>query len=265
MLRRVIGLLVLTGSLALTACSSQQEEVDRLERENLELIAERDNQRQQYADAVSRLEAANKQSSLTARDLATARQQLDEAAEIARKYQEQNAKLLEDGSKPTAAATGIDLDRVAQSLRNDSSVSKVRVDEDGNLEITLESDVTFGAGKKDLTAAGKKSIQSLKSLLTGKYGTYQLRIVGHTDGDPLKKTKSLYGDNRGLGSQRALEVTRFMEQEMGIDPKRMVSASRGEHEPVADNSTDAGKRKNRRVEVIVVLPPEDAASLAQAK
>ena len=268
MLRRVIGLFLLTGSLALTACSSQQEEVDRLERENLELIAERDNQRQQYADAVSRLESSNKQAALSARELATARQQLDEAAEIARKYQEQNSKLISDldGSKTAPnAGNGIDLDGVASRLRNDSNVSKVRIDEDGNLEITLESDVTFGSGKKDLTSAGKKSIQSLKSLLTGKYAGYQLRIVGHTDGEPLQKTKSLYGDNRGLGAQRALEVTRFMEQEMGIDPKRMVSASRGEHEPVADNSTDAGKRKNRRVEVVVVLPPEDAASFAQAK
>jgi chemotaxis protein MotB len=254
--------------MALTACSSQQEEVDRLERENIELIAERDNQRQQYADAVSRLESANKLGSATARDLATTRQQLDEAAEIARKYEAQNQKLLGDleGSKATGAARGgLDLDRVANQMRNDSSVRNVRVDEDGNLEITLESDVTFGAGQSALTAAGKRSIQGLKSLLTNKYGAFQLRIVGHTDSDPLKKTRDKFGDNRGRGSQRALEVTRFMESDMGIDPKRMVSASRGEHEPVSDNSSETGKRKNRRVEVVVVLPPEEAASLAQAK
>lgn len=269
MLRRVLGLLVLTGSMALTACASQQEEVDRLERENLELIAERDSQRQQYADAVSRLESSNKQSAMTARELATAHQQLDEAAEIARKYQEQNAKLLTDldgaKSSPAGARNGIDLDRVASDIRNDSSVRNVRVDEDGNLEITLESDVTFGSGQTALTTEGKRSIQSLKSLLTGKYGAYQLRIVGHTDSEPLQKTKPKFHDNRGLGAERALEVTRFMETSMGIDPKRMVSASRGEHEPVADNKTEAGRRKNRRVEVVVVLPPEDAASLAQAK
>jgi flagellar motor protein MotB len=54
-----------------------------------------------------------------------------------------------------------------------------------------------------------------------------------------------------------------METDMGIDAKRLMSASRGEHEPVSDNKTDTGKKQNRRVEIVVVIPREAALSLAK--
>src|SRR5206468_3374960 len=101
--------------------------------------------------------------------------------------------------------------------------------QDGNIEITLQSDVTFGAGAADLSDAGKKSLKSITPLLKGKFAPYQIRVEGHTDSTPLVHTKGKYHDNFGLGSARSLSVVRFMESDMGIEPTRLMSASRGEH------------------------------------
>ena len=64
-----------------------------------------------------------------------------------------------------------------------------------------------------------------------------IRVEGHTDNEPLKKTKHIYGDNRGLGSARANAVTQFLERELGIQPSRIDAVSKGEYEPIADNSS----------------------------
>lgn len=65
-------------------------------------------------------------------------------------------------------------------------------------------------------------------------------------------TKAKFGDNLGLSTARANSVTRFMQDDLKIDPRRLISAGRGEQEPIADNKSASGRAKNRRVEIVVV-------------
>ena len=124
-------------------------------------------------------------------------------------------------------------------------------------------DVTFGLGRAALTKAGRRSLESLRELLTAKYDNNKIRVVGHTCNTPVKKTKPKYGDNRGLGSARALEVVRFLERDMALSPARLISASEGANNPVASNKTSAGRAKNRRVEIVVIIPREEAITMAR--
>jgi len=266
---RVLGLLLLTGAVLLAGCASDGERIQELERENLDLIAERDHQRQLYADAASQLEASKKQGSATARELASAEQQRDQAIGTARDYSEKYDDALSalEASRQEAETRPVmderaALEDIARRYRNQDRSRSVEIDENGNIEITLESDVTFGSGKVDLTTKGKQSVRSVEALLTGRYGDFKVRVEGHTDSEKLKKVKTLYEDNFGLGSRRALSVVRFLESDMGIDPTRLVSASRGEHEPVASNKTATGRSQNRRVEIVVVIPRDEAIGMA---
>lgn len=127
----------------------------------------------------------------------------------------------------------------------------VRRTPDGDIGITLPADVTFGAGSKDLTPAGKKSLDQVRSELQSKFAGYPVRIEGHTDSDPIKK--SGFKDNWELGSERALSAVRYLNS-TGISPERLLSISRGDTMPVADNKSDKGKARNRRVEVIILVP-----------
>ena len=72
-------------------------------------------------------------------------------------------------------------------------------------------------------------------------------IVGHTDTDPIKKSK--WKDNWELSAQRSLAVVRYLISK-GIPKETILEVGRGESQPVASNSTESGKAKNRRVEIV---------------
>jgi chemotaxis protein MotB len=88
--------------------------------------------------------------------------------------------------------------------------------------------------------------------LRKKYPGKQVDVVGHTDSDPIKKTKDKWKDNLELSAQRALSVARYLIQKgMGEEEVRAVGC--GDSRPVASNSSSAGKAKNRRVEIVVYV------------
>jgi len=231
---------------------------------NLDLSAQNDDVKQQRAEQAAKAEqyaAQLKQTDMEAQKLRLAN---EEAA------REREAARLQTGGAPAANSGGSSMDahamrELVEQLKAElgKGATEDGVTKDGNIEITLASDVTFASGSSDLSESGKKSLKTLAPLLKGKFAPYQVRVEGHTDATPLAKTKEKFKDNFGLGSARSLSVVRFMETELGIEPTRLMSASRGEHEPVADNKTDSGKRHNRRVEIVVVVPHDAATSMAK--
>lgn len=183
----------------------------------------------------------------------------DSAAEGARQDLEKTQQAIDALSKELAglkaappAAAPVSDDMAADLARLRDKYGDVEMTPEGNIEITLNSDVTFSSGSRTLTTEGKKVLDSVAGELTGEFAGNMVRVTGHTDADPIKK--SPYADNWELGAERALEVTRYLSSKHGIDPSRLVAASRGQNAPVADNASKDGKRKNRRVEIVVVIP-----------
>ncbi len=129
---------------------------------------------------------------------------------------------------------------------------------DGNIAIVLPSDITFSPGSKDLSGTGKKAVDQVAKELEGPFSGNTVRVEGHTDGDPIRRSK--FADNFELGAERALSVVRYLVQHHKVAPERLIAASRGETVPVADNKSDKGKARNRRVEVVVVVPRDAAAA-----
>jgi flagellar motor protein MotB len=118
-------------------------------------------------------------------------------------------------------------------------------------KVTVGTDILFAAGKADLTSAGKSALDKIASDLKDTYSGMPVRVYGHTDGDPIRKSRRLWQDNLDLSANRAMAVTRYLVGK-GIDPKEVETVAMGENAPVADNSTSAGKAKNRRVEIVVL-------------
>ena len=80
----------------------------------------------------------------------------------------------------------------------------------------------------------------------------RLHMVGHADDRPLSGGLSkVYGDNIGLSRERAGEVAEFIQTALGLPPEAISFAWAGDTQPIASNDTDAGRAKNRRVEVEV--------------
>jgi chemotaxis protein MotB len=120
------------------------------------------------------------------------------------------------------------------------------------MTVTLPDKILFDSGKADLKAASKHVLDKVIAVLNRDYATSKIRVEGHTDNDPIRKTKKLWTDNWDLSCNRAMAVVRHVVSK-GVDPKRVYAAGYSSYKPVASNATAAGKAKNRRV-VMVVSP-----------
>lgn len=254
MTRRFFGVLGMVAALGAGGCASDWESrYEQSQRENLDLVQQLEEMRSSTATDAARAEAALNAQKAAERDAAKL---LAERNEAARRAEEWRAKAESAvvAAKPVPAPAVTESNPVATSLADTlrkTYPDGVRITPEGNVELTLASDVTFGSGSDVVSDAAKKSLKSLAGKLNGEFGGYAIRIVGHTDNDPVVRTKAKFHDNLGLSTARANAVSRFMQEEMKIDGSRLTSSGVGETRPIADNKSAAGKSKNRRVEIVV--------------
>ncbi|MGD1043481.1 MAG: OmpA family protein [Sedimentisphaerales bacterium] len=118
----------------------------------------------------------------------------------------------------------------------------------GTITVTLPNAILFDPGKATLKNATSKELDHIYSVLKAKYPGRHIEVAGHTDSDPIKKSK--WTDNLELSSQRAMAVARYLMQK-GVAENKISATGYGEGRPKESNSTAAGKQKNRRVEIVV--------------
>jgi len=98
---------------------------------------------------------------------------------------------------------------------------------------------------------GKAVLKKVGEALKG-YEDKVIRIVGHTDNVPISKAaQKVFPSNWELSVARATTVVRYL-QEVGIPPERMIASGRAEYQPIAENETPDGRKKNRRIEITLV-------------
>jgi chemotaxis protein MotB len=123
--------------------------------------------------------------------------------------------------------------------------------EKGLSKISIPDAVTFASGSTKLTRAGMDILDTTWGVLA-KYPKHRIIIEGHTDNVQLtERLKKRFESNWELSSGRAHAVLHYLITKHKADPTRLSAVGYGEHQPIADNSTDAGKSKNRRVVIAV--------------
>jgi chemotaxis protein MotB len=116
------------------------------------------------------------------------------------------------------------------------------------LTVDVAEQMFFDSGRADLKETGKAVLKKVGEAVKG-YEDKAIRVVGHTDNVPIK-TK-VFPSNWELSVARATTVVRYL-QETGIPPDRMVASGRAEFQPVAENDTPEGRKKNRRIEITLI-------------
>lgn len=117
------------------------------------------------------------------------------------------------------------------------------------LVVTVLDRVLFDSGKAELKESAKEGLQKVAAILNGKVKDHMIYVEGHTDNVPIRR--SGWKSNWELSTARATEVIHFFIDEQNLDPKRLAATGYGEFHPVASNNTEAGKMKNRRVEIVI--------------
>jgi chemotaxis protein MotB len=119
---------------------------------------------------------------------------------------------------------------------------------EGTITVTLSDAILFASGVSTLKNSYIAELDKINNVIRERYSGRKIDVIGHTDTDPIKKTK--WKDNLELSAQRALTVTRYL-IDKGISKEKIRAVACGDAQPVASNSNSAGKSKNRRVEVVV--------------
>lgn len=115
------------------------------------------------------------------------------------------------------------------------------------IEIEVKSSILFGSGSARLEAAASPVLGQVAQVL--KEFPNQIQVEGFTDNVPIDT--EAFPSNWELSAARAASVVHLFEKE-GISPKRMTASGYGEYRPIASNDTAKGRRKNRRVNIIIL-------------
>jgi chemotaxis protein MotB len=118
--------------------------------------------------------------------------------------------------------------------------------ENGVVQVDMKDNLLYKSGSAKLSDDGKKALGNLASVLS-QMPKLKVIVVGNTDTMHVKGV----ADNWSLSTERANNVVRTLVKDYGIDPARLTAAGKGKFSPVADNSTDEGRAKNRRTEIVL--------------
>ncbi|MEM6313815.1 MAG: OmpA family protein [Planctomycetota bacterium] len=116
----------------------------------------------------------------------------------------------------------------------------------GEMTVRVPGDVLFASGVAEIKDEAKATLDEVARVLESDYAGMPVRVEGHTDADPVTKTKAQFTDNFGLSSARALTVMRYL-QSQGVDPTRLSAVGHGMNVPRGGE-----KSEDRRVEIVVV-------------
>ncbi len=117
--------------------------------------------------------------------------------------------------------------------------------------LSLKGALLFDSGKAELRKESLRVMERVGVILE-RYAGSTIEIEGHTDTVPMHSAK--YANNNELSSARALSVFDYLVDNTSLDPADIKHAGRGEYVPIADNSTEEGRAKNRRVEIRIYNP-----------
>ena len=143
-------------------------------------------------------------------------------------------------------------DELHKSLAQLEAEKKLRIE--GN-RIVMSNAVLFASGSVTISDLGKKILDDIWTILV-KYPDRDILIEGHTDNVPIaQKYQGKYKSNWELSCARSLAVLHYVRAKKNSNPSRLAAVGYGEYRPVVNNTTEEGRRQNRRV--VIAIGPID--------
>jgi flagellar motor protein MotB len=208
LIRKTLLFIPLVASFLATSCTTRYQD----------MLRDRDAQIRELSNDVARLRASNE-------DLERQRGTPQPANAAAPKAESPNL-----------------LNELQKDIGDDATVGLIR----GQISIGVEDKVTFDSGSTTLKDTSHKVLRNIASALKGKFTGRRIYVSGHTDSDPIDKTKDKFSSNRHLSALRADAVARYLIQQ-GVPEASIVIVGFGQFDP-RDPKT---KARNRRVEIAV--------------
>ncbi len=138
-------------------------------------------------------------------------------------------------------------EKISEALTEDNLSDIVNVNFTSQyVQLTMKGALLFDSGSATLKKEAVPTMEKIGTILE-RYAEQVIEIEGHTDNVPIHNGS--FANNDVLSSFRALEVFDYFVENTTLDPAMIKHSGRGEYVPIADNKSEEGRAKNRRVEI----------------
>jgi len=233
--------LIAVSAVLLSSCGSKKELVE-CQTQNKSLTESLQSAKEDLAGKNARVASLEEQ--LAAQKKALAEQK--------RAY----AKLQEslDKSLTNASQNNVSIEKLVDQINLTRSLSKEELKEvdvqvlKGVVYISLADNMLYKSGSYEIKSRAAETLSKIAKIIKD-YKDYDVLIEGNTDNVPISKTN--IRNNWDLSALRASSVVQALQNDYGVDPKRLTAGGRGEYNPIASNDTATGKQRNRRTQIII--------------
>ena len=118
----------------------------------------------------------------------------------------------------------------------------------GVVYISLADNMLYKSGSYEINDRAAETLSKIAKIITD-YKDYDVLIEGNTDNVPISREN--IRNNWDLSCLRASSVVQALQNNYGVDPKRLTAGGRGEYNPITSNDTAVGKQRNRRTQIII--------------
>ena len=118
----------------------------------------------------------------------------------------------------------------------------------GVVYISLADNMLYKSGSYEINDRAAETLSKIAKIIKD-YKDYDVIIEGNTDDVPIKREN--IRNNWDLSCLRASSVVQALQNDYGVDPKRLTAGGRGEYNPLQPNTTEVGKQRNRRTQIII--------------
>lgn len=118
----------------------------------------------------------------------------------------------------------------------------------GVVYISLADNMLYRSGSYEISDRAMETLSKIAKIIKD-YNDYDVLVEGNTDDVPISKTN--IRNNWDLSALRASSVVQVLENRFGVNPSRLTAGGRGEYNPIGDNTTETGRARNRRTEIII--------------
>lgn len=200
----------------------------------------------QLNSTVDQLNQANSQLNLTKEQVEAQRQRMLQMQALL----DQQQKAVEDlRKKITEALKGFNSSELTISMKN------------GRVYISMQESLLFPSGSAVVNPKGKEALSKVAAVLNNN-SDININIEGHTDSIDIHN--KMYSDNWALSVGRATSIARILIGDYKVSPTRLVASGRAFYDPIATNTTPAGRALNRRTEIILEPKLDELMQLMNA-
>ena len=261
----VFAIAMMAGLLTFTSCASKKD-LDNCRLENRELTGNYQDAKEQLAASKARVASLEEQLAQAKQAYASLQGSLDKSLTNASANNVNISKLVDQINESNQYIRHLvevksKSDSLNMVLTNNltRSLSKEEMKEvdvqvlKGVVYISLADNMLYKSGSYEINDRAAETLSKIAKIITD-YKDYEVLIEGNTDNVPVNTNAASMKNilnNWDLSALRASSVVQALQNQYGVDPKRLTAGGRGEYNPVTTNSTEVGKQRNRRTQIII--------------